>query len=168
MRPAAPLPDSCTSLAGSFSGDVEFEDTGLIEALTDMEPRRLRGRECALGVSPWAVTDAYVIPAGDASTLTRGRLISATICLSCFETSRWTIGRLDIEGQINGVKKMITDRRYCPEIIMQLKAVRSACQSIESILLESHLNSCVVDAFNTSDSAVKEEKIKELTKLFKK
>ena len=73
-----------------------------------------------------------------------------------------------IEGQINGVKKMITDLRYCPEIIMQLKAVRSACQSIESVLLESHLNSCVVDAFNTSDSAVKEEKIKELTKLFKK
>ena len=37
-----------------------------------------------------------------------------------------------IIGQLNGIKKMIEENRYCPEIITQLKAVSSACQSTEA------------------------------------
>ena len=33
-----------------------------------------------------------------------------------------------ITGQLNGIKRMIEDQRYCPDIISQLKAVSSACQ----------------------------------------
>ena len=40
-----------------------------------------------------------------------------------------------IIGQLNGIKKMIEENRYCPEIITQLKAVSSACQSVEALLL---------------------------------
>ena len=49
-----------------------------------------------------------------------------------------------VVGQLNGIKKMIEDRRYCPEIITQLKAVSSACQSLEIIMLQKHLESCVI------------------------
>jgi CsoR family transcriptional regulator, copper-sensing transcriptional repressor len=73
-----------------------------------------------------------------------------------------------IEGQIQGIKKMIGERRYCPDIIMQLKAIRAACQSIEALMLETHLDSCVVDAFHSDNEANKNEKIQELTKLYKK
>ena len=45
-----------------------------------------------------------------------------------------------IIGQLNGIKKMIEENRYCPEIITQLKAVSSACQSTEALLLEKHLS----------------------------
>ena len=41
-----------------------------------------------------------------------------------------------VVGQLNGIKKMIEDKRYCPEIITQLKAVSSACQSLEIIMLQ--------------------------------
>ncbi|MFL2980954.1 MAG: metal-sensitive transcriptional regulator [Methylophilaceae bacterium] len=71
-------------------------------------------------------------------------------------------------GQLNGIKKMIDERRYCPEIITQLKAVSSACQSIEALLLEKHLESCVLEAFHSNDNKDQTKKIQELTKLYKK
>ena len=71
-------------------------------------------------------------------------------------------------GQLNGIKKMIDDKRYCPEIISQLKAVSSACQSLETIMLQKHLETCVMEAFYSKDKNVQDEKIKELTKLYKR
>ncbi|MAD57884.1 MAG: hypothetical protein CMK44_04835 [Porticoccus sp.] len=71
------------------------------------------------------------------------------------------------KGQLSGIKKMIEERRYCPEIIMQLRAVGSACQSIEIIMLQKHLESCVTEAFQSNDSNTQKEKIIELTNLYK-
>ena len=73
-----------------------------------------------------------------------------------------------VVGQLNGIKKMIVDRRYCPEIITQLKAVSSACQSLEIIMLQKHLESCVVEAFYSKDKDAQAEKIQELTALYKR
>tara|TARA_B110000196_G_C20482848_1_gene358821 strand:- start:95 stop:379 length:285 start_codon:yes stop_codon:yes gene_type:complete len=71
-------------------------------------------------------------------------------------------------GQLNGIKKMIEERRYCPEIITQLKAVSSACQSLEIIMLQKHLESCVMEAFYSKDKDAQAEKIQELTSLYKR
>ena len=73
-----------------------------------------------------------------------------------------------VVGQLNGIKKMIEDRRYCPEIITQLKAVSSACQSLEIIMLQKHLESCVMEAFYSKDKNAQAEKIQELTNLYKR
>ena len=73
-----------------------------------------------------------------------------------------------ITGQLNGIKKMIEDKRYCPEIITQLKAVSSACQSLEIIMLQKHLESCVMEAFYSKDKDAQAEKIQELTNLYKR
>ena len=73
-----------------------------------------------------------------------------------------------VVGQLNGIKKMIQDKRYCPEIITQLKAVSSACQSLEIIMLQKHLETCVMDAFHSKDKKVQAEKIQELTNLYKR
>ncbi len=70
-------------------------------------------------------------------------------------------------GQLGGIKKMIEERRYCPEIIIQLRAVGSACQSIEIIMLQKHLESCVTHVFESNDSNSQKEKIRELTNLYK-
>ena len=42
-------------------------------------------------------------------------------------------------GQLEGIKKMIEEQRYCPDIIVQLKAVRSAIKHVESNILKTHL-----------------------------
>ena len=73
-----------------------------------------------------------------------------------------------VVGQLNGIKKMIEDKRYCPEIITQLKAVSSACQSLEIIMLQKHLETCVIEAFYSKDKNIQDEKIKELTILYKR
>ena len=73
-----------------------------------------------------------------------------------------------VVGQLNGVKKMIEDKRYCPEIITQLKAVSSACQSLEIIMLQKHLETCVMEAFHSTDKIIKNKKIQELTNLYKR
>ena len=63
---------------------------------------------------------------------------------------------------------MIEDKRYCPEIITQLKAVSSACQSLEIIMLQKHLETCVMEAFHSTDKIIKNKKIQELTNLYKR
>ena len=73
-----------------------------------------------------------------------------------------------VVGQLNGIKKMIEDKRYCPEIITQLKAVSSACQSLEIIMLQKHLETCVMEAFHSTDYIIKNKKIQELTNLYKR
>ncbi len=73
-----------------------------------------------------------------------------------------------ISGQLNGIKKMIQDKRYCPDIITQLKAVSSACQSLEIIMLQKHLETCVIEAFNSKNKKKQSEKIQELTDLYKR
>ena len=73
-----------------------------------------------------------------------------------------------LAGQIEGVKKMIEDRRYCPDIVVQLRAVQAAAKSIEANLLKTHLESCVADAFERQNKAEAKQKIEELITLFKK
>lgn len=67
-------------------------------------------------------------------------------------------------GQIEGVKKMIEERRSCADIIVQLRAARSALKAVESNILKRHLQHCVAQSFDCG--ADKDEKIKELQKLF--
>lgn len=69
-------------------------------------------------------------------------------------------------GQLEGIKKMISENKNCIDILFQLKAVRSAIKSLESEILEEHLNNCVLQSFNSQED--KSKKIKELIELFKK
>ncbi len=79
------------------------------------------------------------------------------------------ISRLNrIAGQVDGVKKMIEERRYCPDIMIQLKAISAAAQSIEGNILRAHLQGCVAKAFESKDCEERDQKIEELVSLFKK
>jgi CsoR family transcriptional regulator, copper-sensing transcriptional repressor len=73
-----------------------------------------------------------------------------------------------ISGQIEGVKRMIGERQYCPLILTQLRAVRAAANSIEASILETHLDACVSDAFNSDDEKAKKQKMAELKELYRK
>ena len=73
-----------------------------------------------------------------------------------------------VKGQLEGVERMIEESRYCPDIITQVRAVRAALASLESTLLEEHLNTCVKDAFASSNRRSQQEKIDEILKIVRR
>lgn len=73
-----------------------------------------------------------------------------------------------ITGQVEGISRMITEGRYCPDIIAQLRAARAALRSVEANILETHLQHCVADAITTGNRKKSSEKITELGELLKR
>ena len=71
-------------------------------------------------------------------------------------------------GQLEGIKKMIEDERYCVEIIQQLKAARSAIKNVELNILKRHMQICLMKAIKDQDEKDLLIKIDELQKLIKK
>lgn len=65
-----------------------------------------------------------------------------------------------IEGQVQGISRMIADDRYCIDVLTQVSAATSALQSVSLKLLEAHLAGCVVEAAKKggpeADAKVKE------------
>ncbi len=73
-----------------------------------------------------------------------------------------------VEGQIRGVKGMMEEGKYCVDILTQIKAARSALKSLELLILEGHVNHCLMNAVSSGPKADIEEKIKEIMELIKK
>lgn len=67
-----------------------------------------------------------------------------------------------IIGQLVGVKRMVEERRYCPDILTQTRAAASALKAVELLILETHLRHCVAEAINAPDSSRAAKKIEEL------
>ncbi len=70
-------------------------------------------------------------------------------------------------GQLEGVKRMIEERRYCPDILVQTRAITSAVMAIESRILERHIESCVQAAFDSKDGGEAGAKVTELIDIFR-
>ena len=60
-------------------------------------------------------------------------------------------------GQLNGVKAMIDDNRYCGDVLVQLSAAESAVHSISAILLQNHLETCVVEQIEQGNTQIIDE-----------
>ncbi len=73
-----------------------------------------------------------------------------------------------IEGQIRGIKKMIENRRYCVDILTQLKAVKAALHKVEQQVLKIHMQHCLMHAVTSEDQKEIQEKIDELMMLLSK
>jgi DNA-binding FrmR family transcriptional regulator len=71
-----------------------------------------------------------------------------------------------IKGQLAGIERMIEDRRYCPDILVQTRAASAAIRSLEAELLRSHLSHCVSEAFDANNTEARHEKISELVEIF--
>jgi len=50
-----------------------------------------------------------------------------------------------IEGHLNGVRRMIEEDQYCVDVLKQTYAVRRAIEKLEALILENHLQGCVVE-----------------------
>lgn len=72
-----------------------------------------------------------------------------------------------IEGQVRGVKGMIENDAYCPDILIQVSAISSALNSFSKVLLANHINSCVVEDLVAGKEGTTEELVTLLQKLMK-
>lgn len=70
-----------------------------------------------------------------------------------------------VKGQLEGIERMIAERRYCPDIINQVQASMAALKSLQNQLLERHLHHCVVAVFEAGNHRERDAKIKELLEL---
>ena len=62
-----------------------------------------------------------------------------------------------VTGHLESVKKMVEEGRDCSEVLIQLSAVRSAVNSISRIILQDHIDHCVVQAAENGDKKVLED-----------
>ncbi|QHI70090.1 metal-sensitive transcriptional regulator [Tichowtungia aerotolerans] len=84
-------------------------------------------------------------------------------------THEETLHRLSrIAGQVQGVKRMVEEQKYCIDIIRQIQAARSALRSVELQILQKHMNHCVSEAFASGSKEEADEKMAELLRVMKK
>ena len=72
-----------------------------------------------------------------------------------------------IEGQIKGIKNMLENDAYCPDILIQVSAVNAALNSFNKVLLANHLKSCVIEDIRKGNNQVIDELVKTLQTLLK-
>ncbi len=69
-----------------------------------------------------------------------------------------------IEGQIKGVKKMISEDAYCNNVLIQLSAIENSVKSLSNVILEKHLYSCIARDLENGEI----DTIDEIVSLFKR
>ena len=83
------------------------------------------------------------------------------------ETKAKTQGRLRrIEGQVQGLQRMIAAEAYCVDILLQISAVQGALEQVQKLLLGRHIDSCVADALRSGSRNERQRKIDELLDVF--
>ena len=68
-------------------------------------------------------------------------------------------------GQLNGISRMLEDNRYCGDILMQVAAVESALQAFGYVVLQNHLETCVVDEVRQGNTQIVDEAMELIKKL---
>jgi DNA-binding FrmR family transcriptional regulator len=58
-----------------------------------------------------------------------------------------------VRGHIDAVLAMVEEERYCPEIMKQVSALQASLERVNRVLLQNHLETCVIDAVEHGRSA---------------
>ena len=72
-----------------------------------------------------------------------------------------------IEGQIRGIKGMVENNAYCPDILIQSAAVNAAINAFNKELLANHIRTCVADDIRNGKDEAIDELVGTLQKLMK-
>ena len=68
------------------------------------------------------------------------------------EHTKAVINRLSrAAGHLNAVKRMVEEGRDCSEVLVQLSAVRAEIANVSKVILNDHLDHCIVDAVKGDD-----------------
>ena len=67
-----------------------------------------------------------------------------------------------IEGQVRGLSRMVSNDRYCIDIVTQVAAVRAALRRAEEEILSDHVGNCVEHAITSGSKTDQRKKVAEL------
>lgn len=70
-----------------------------------------------------------------------------------------------VRGQVDGVKTMLEENRYCGDILIQISAAESALRSLSYLIFEEHLATCVADKIKSGDGEIVKETIELIKRL---
>ncbi|MBD2778846.1 metal-sensing transcriptional repressor [Iningainema tapete] len=77
------------------------------------------------------------------------------------ESLRRIVNRLSrIEGHIRGIKTMVQQNSPCPDVLLQIAAVRGALDRVARIVLDEHLTECIARASKEGNIEVEIEQLK--------
>jgi DNA-binding FrmR family transcriptional regulator len=77
------------------------------------------------------------------------------------ESLRRIVNRLSrIEGHIRGIKTMVQESRACPDVLVQVAAVRGALDRVARIILDEHLTQCIGRAAEEGNIEAEIEELK--------
>ena len=83
-------------------------------------------------------------------------------------TQRPVLNRLSKAiGHLESIKKMVENGRDCSEVLIQLSAVRSAINNTGKVILQDHIQHCLVDAIESGDMQEIEELNKAIDRFMK-
>lgn len=69
-------------------------------------------------------------------------------------------------GHLKGIERMVGEDAYCIDTIRQIQAVQAALHKVNTIILDSHLHTCVSEAVNGEDPDERERVLQEVTSVF--
>ena len=70
------------------------------------------------------------------------------------------------EGHLRGIERMVAEGIYCVDILRQIQAVQASLNKISTMILDNHLNSCVITAVRGDDPAERERVLHEISEIF--
>ena len=70
------------------------------------------------------------------------------------------------EGQISALRRMVEEDAYCVDVLLQISAAQGALGKAGHVLLDSHIRTCVGDAFERGDAKQRGKKVDELMDVF--
>ncbi|HEY7654147.1 MAG TPA: metal-sensitive transcriptional regulator [Methylomirabilota bacterium] len=83
------------------------------------------------------------------------------------QTKAKALGRLRrIEGQVQGIQRMVEEDKDCVDILLQLTAVLGAVEQVQKLLLGHHIESCVAEAVRSGNVRDRQRKVDELLEVF--
>ena len=83
------------------------------------------------------------------------------------QTKAKALGRLRrIEGQVQGVQRMVEEDKDCVDILLQVTAVQGAVEQVQKLLLGQHLETCVAEAVRAGSARDRQRKVDELLDIF--
>ena len=70
------------------------------------------------------------------------------------------------EGHLRGIQRMLENDEYCIDVIQQIQAVQAALNKVNNLILDQHLNSCLITAVRGENPDERERVLKEITNIF--
>ena len=71
-----------------------------------------------------------------------------------------------IEGHVHGIRKMVDENRDCSDLLLQIAAVRSALDKAAKIILEDHMETCLLEAVKSGKADESMAELKEALSKF--